>query len=161
MNQVRNRFTIVDIESTFCPDPKLPAIRNAGPLTPGPCNLGAATNRVLGRPLQKQIEQGELESHCVGPGRTVIYRLYRNERKEIAFSWPGRDMPQLFTTDVPGTEGQIEGDNHHTKLSGRSLVYGTTGIYNDSRPAANEDIAFEVSWRMQPRRVKSDCSGQS
>jgi hypothetical protein len=61
VNQVRNRYTSVDIDATFCPDPELSILHAYDTLfTAGPCMLGASINRVLGRNPQSSHVPGEL-----------------------------------------------------------------------------------------------------
>lgn len=62
VNNVRNRFTSVDVDHLFCPDPELSILHAFDTLfTAGPCILGAMINKVLGRNLQTPFEAGELD----------------------------------------------------------------------------------------------------
>ena len=77
VNQVRNRFTSVDVDSTYCPDPELSVLHAFDILyTAGPCVLGATINKVMGRPLQEPFVAGEMippkSSSASIPGRTII-----------------------------------------------------------------------------------------
>jgi len=89
VNNVRNRFTSVDVDNLFCPDPELSVLHAFDTLlTAGPCILGATVNSALGRRGQTQFEAGELTAtlekgspQVVGlddkpelqiPGRTII-----------------------------------------------------------------------------------------
>jgi hypothetical protein len=84
VNQVRNRFTSLDSDATFCPDPEFSVLHNYDTLfVAGPCLLGASVNRVLKSPPQTSFEVGELHtaSHDENgfiPGRTII--LSQNKR---------------------------------------------------------------------------------
>jgi len=61
VNQVRNRYTSVDMDGTFCPTPNFKVLHMFDVLfTAGPCLLGASMNRVLGRHGQTPLEPGEL-----------------------------------------------------------------------------------------------------
>jgi len=61
VNQVRNRFTSVDVDATFCPNPELSVLHAYDTLfTAGPCLLGSTLNRVLGRHGQQSFVPGEL-----------------------------------------------------------------------------------------------------
>jgi Capsular polysaccharide synthesis protein len=72
VNQVRNRFTSVDIDATFCPDPELSMLHAYDTLfTAGPCMLGSSINRVLGRNAQSSHVPGELLGLWNGPQRDV------------------------------------------------------------------------------------------
>jgi hypothetical protein len=81
VNQVRNRFTSLDIDASFCtkgnPDPELSISHAHDDLfTTGPCLLGASVNRVLKRHPQSSFEPGNLDTashdeNGIIPGRTV------------------------------------------------------------------------------------------
>jgi hypothetical protein len=61
VNQVRNRFTSVDVDATFCPNPELSVLHAYDTLfTAGPCLLGSTVNRVFGRHGQTSFEAGEI-----------------------------------------------------------------------------------------------------
>lgn len=62
VNNVRNRFTSVDVDHLFCPDPELSVLHAFDTLfTAGPCILGAMVNKVLGRHGQTPFEAGEID----------------------------------------------------------------------------------------------------
>ena len=62
VNNVRNRFTSVDIDQMFCPDPELSVLHAFDTLfTAGPCILGAMVNKVLGRHGQTPFEAGDMD----------------------------------------------------------------------------------------------------
>lgn len=62
VNQVRNRYTSVDVDATFCPDPELSILHAFDTLwTSGPCSLGSTLNRVLGRHGQDPLKAGEID----------------------------------------------------------------------------------------------------
>ena len=62
VNNVRNRFTSVDIDNLFCPEPELSILHAFDTLfTAGPCVLGASLNKVLGRHGQTPFEAGETD----------------------------------------------------------------------------------------------------
>jgi hypothetical protein len=62
VNNVRNRFTSVDVDHLFCPDPELSILHAFDTLfTAGPCILGAMVNKVLGRHGQTPFEAGEMD----------------------------------------------------------------------------------------------------
>ena len=72
VNQVRNRFTAVDVDATFCPDPELSVMHAYDTLfTAGPCLLGATINRVLGRNGQTPHVPGELKDLWSGEQREM------------------------------------------------------------------------------------------
>lgn len=62
VNNVRNRFTSVDVDHLFCPDPELSVLHAFDTLfTAGPCILGAMVNKVLGRHGQTAFVAGEMD----------------------------------------------------------------------------------------------------
>ena len=62
VNNIRNRFTGVDNDSLFCPNPELSVLHAYDTLfTVGPCILGAMINKVLGRHGQTSFEAGEID----------------------------------------------------------------------------------------------------
>ena len=69
VNNVRNRFTSVDVDNLFCPDPELSILHAFDTLfTAGPCILGATINKVLGRNGQTQFEAGSADVVRALPG---------------------------------------------------------------------------------------------
>jgi hypothetical protein len=67
VNNVRNRFTSVDVDNMFCPKPELSVLHAFDTLfTAGPCILGASLNMVLGRHGQTQFEAGEIDPWAEG-----------------------------------------------------------------------------------------------
>jgi hypothetical protein len=73
VNQVRNRFTSVDVDATFCPHPELSVLHAYDTLfTAGPCLLGASINRVLGRNGQTSHVPGEVDMWNSTHQRTLI-----------------------------------------------------------------------------------------
>jgi hypothetical protein len=63
VNNVRNRFTSVDYDNLFCPNPEMSILHAFDTLfTAGPCILGSMVNKVLGRHGQTPFEAGELDA---------------------------------------------------------------------------------------------------
>jgi hypothetical protein len=62
VNNVRNRFTSVDVDNMFCPKPELSVLHAFDTLfTAGPCILGASLNKVLGRHGLTEFQAGEVD----------------------------------------------------------------------------------------------------
>ena len=122
VNNVRNRFTSVDVDQMFCPDPELPILHAFDTLfTAGPCILGAMINKVLGRHGQTAFEAGEMDiweanrnavkgtEFVIGvddqpskriPGRTIIL----NQNKWDVSHIGSESIPILNTTvSLPGS----------------------------------------------------------
>lgn len=76
VNNIRNRFTVVDYDHMMCPTPELSVVHAFSTLfTAGPCILGLTVNEVMGRDLQQTFAEGDLDgADSVNgvPGRTVI-----------------------------------------------------------------------------------------
>ncbi len=79
VNNIRNRFTSVDMDHTLCPKPDLSVSHSYDMLfTAGPCILGASVNRVLQRHSQTAYVPGDLEvddeikQNRYIPGRSII-----------------------------------------------------------------------------------------
>jgi hypothetical protein len=76
VNNIRNRYTVVDYDHMMCPNPELSVVHAFSTLfTAGPCILGLAVNEVMGRDLQQTFADGDLEGAGSAngvPGRTII-----------------------------------------------------------------------------------------
>jgi hypothetical protein len=78
VNTVRNRYTSVDMDNLFCPNPELSVLHAYDMLfTAGPCILGAMVNEALGRDGQTHYDAGELPRVENVPGRSIVL----NQRK--------------------------------------------------------------------------------
>ena len=81
VNNIRNRFTVVDYDRMMCPMPETSVVHAFSTLfTAGPCILGLTVNEVMGRGLQQTFVEGDLVgpeeggSGMVVPGRTIILK---------------------------------------------------------------------------------------
>ena len=76
VNNIRNRYTVVDYDYMMCPNPELSVVHAFSTLfTAGPCILGLTVNEVMGRDLQQTFAEGDLDgANSVNgvPGRTII-----------------------------------------------------------------------------------------
>jgi hypothetical protein len=129
VNQVRNRFTSVDIDATFCPNPRYKVLHSFDVLfTAGPCLLGSSMNRVLGRHGQELFEPGDLlpqwvagsdenttavetpalwnplnVSHVPVPGRTVILKQNKEDMGAHRFTYVSRNLV-VAATDLENSD---------------------------------------------------------
>jgi hypothetical protein len=153
VNQVRNRFTSVDVDATFCPDPPFSMLHLYDTLyTAGPCLLGASVNRVLGRSPIASFHAGDLDVASYNMnirGRTIL--LYQGKQDMGAHRFTDIDQNLVVcATDLPDAENGIKSNltltrpvRHYTTLQGKRIIYGLEGLYvNDIR--ANEDIRIVV-----------------
>ncbi|CAJ1962735.1 unnamed protein product [Cylindrotheca closterium] len=167
VNNVRNRFTIVDIDATFCPKPELSILREVDTLfLTGPCLLGAMVNKVLGRHGQASFKAGELDllevrkeislakKQNVGvqkidsqrfPGRTIILDQGKRDMGAHRFTFLEKNLV-VAATDLPGSDdrgGQKKPAKHYSNTHVDIGIYGLERLYTDN-VRANEEIRFAV-----------------
>jgi hypothetical protein len=157
VNQVRNRFTSVDVDATFCPDPELSILHAFDTLfTAGPCLLGASLNRVLGRHGQTPFEAGEIHSPILDdvgyngdkvqiPGRTIILHQNKWDMGAHRFTNLGQNLV-VAATDMPDSNDREKVEDkkeHYSKTHAKTGIYGLAHLYTDSR-RANEEIRMHI-----------------
>lgn len=156
INQVRNRFTSVDVDATFCPEPELSVLHAFDILyTAGPCLLGATINKVMGRPAQEPFVAGEIPLDKAGdvkttiPGRTIILHQDKWDMGSHRFTFLEQNQV-VAATDL---EDSNDRDNqpaagkkteHYSKTHKAVGIYGLEGLYKD-KVRADEDITFVVN----------------
>jgi hypothetical protein len=184
VNQVRNRFTSIDLDAAFCPNPNYKVLHMFDVLfTAGPCLLGASINRAIGRGPQQPFEPGELlpesqrgaEFVLVAdaddlkreriPGRTVILKQNKVDIGSHRFSCTNRNMI-IAATDLensddrrnkpPKDEGEGGGE-HYSKAHAKTGIYGLEKLYKD-HDNANEDIRIVVDASRQWSAASSKVS---
>lgn len=155
VNQVRNRFTSVDNDATFCPNPELSILHAFDTLfTAGPCLLGASINRVLGRPPQTEFLTGELDpwsddkqaaltmtgsSFVTGtdeasakiPGRTIILHQNKWDMGAHRFTFLEKNLV-VAATDLPDSNDREKLESVGAGNGGGehySKTHAKTGIY--------------------------------
>ena len=113
VNQVRNRFTMVDIDGSFCPEPKFKILHLYDVLyTAGPCLMGATINRVLGRDGHALYRPGEIFSEQINdvypalPGRIIILNQNKTDMNAHRFSWKEKNIV-VAATDLPDADDRI------------------------------------------------------
>jgi mannosyltransferase OCH1-like enzyme len=149
VNNVRNRFTSVDVDATFCPDPELSILHAFDTLfSAGPCLLGSVVNKVLGRHGQTQFEAGTItpiNKNVVLPGRTVILHQNKWDMGAHRFTWLERNLV-VAATDMPDYDDRDQQDGtkeHYSKTHVKTGIYGLEKLYTDNFKA-NEDVHFVV-----------------
>jgi len=170
VNNIRNRFTSVDVDATFCPNPELSVLHAFDTLfTAGPCILGSVVNKALGRHGQTSFEPGPIDpwsskdatsratkatSFVLGdvalriPGRTVILKQNKWDMGAHRFTLLEKNMV-VAATDMPDYDDRInqEGNKeHYSKTHVKAGIYGLEKLYTDN-VKANEDIRFVVNAR--------------
>jgi hypothetical protein len=153
VNQVRNRFTSVDVHEKFCPTQETSFIKTDELFTSGSCLLGASINQVLRRKLQTQFEAGDLQVPSRGvdggneklvniPGRTVI--LHQNKKDMGARRFIVQDLNLIVVaTDFPKSHDAGARGSSYSKTNVRGSIYGLEKVYQDQEQA-NEDILIKV-----------------
>lgn len=121
VNQVRNRYTSVDIDATFCPTPNFKVLHMFDVLfTAGPCLLGASMNRVLGRHGQTLLVPGDLLPEDLDhgasfvlsnnsskiPGRTVVLKQNKWDMGCHRFSYVDRNII-VAATDLENSDDRL------------------------------------------------------
>ena len=151
INQVRNKFTSVDIDERYCPNPDTKLLHKFDMLfASGPCLLGASINRALGRPKQKRFGLGDqVQVVSTGqplvPGRTLILDRKRGNGTEFVLPLPLHLT--LAATDLPTAPDKRRNKRrHYFLLSSKTTIFGEKGLYaNDHK--ANEDIRIIVPYQ--------------
>eukprot|EP00591_Stephanopyxis_turris_P002829 CAMPEP_0195523994 /NCGR_PEP_ID=MMETSP0794_2-20130614/23555_1 /TAXON_ID=515487 /ORGANISM="Stephanopyxis turris, Strain CCMP 815" /LENGTH=794 /DNA_ID=CAMNT_0040654123 /DNA_START=498 /DNA_END=2882 /DNA_ORIENTATION=- len=166
VNNIRNRFTSVDVDNMLCDTQPELSISHAFDtlFTTGPCIFGIAVNAVLNRHLQTTFDSGDVpydekdvaDADAVIPGRSVILRqnkqdmgahrftLVESNMVVAATDMPDYDDRQFIKKDAPeGDEGEKQEVVHYSKTHVKVGVYGLHGLYEDFT-AANEDIKIIV-----------------
>mmetsp|Transcript_19621 Transcript_19621/g.30248 ORF Transcript_19621/g.30248 Transcript_19621/m.30248 type:complete len:755 (-) Transcript_19621:44-2308(-) len=146
VNNARNRFTSVDMDNMFCPNPELSILHAFDTLfTAGPCILGATINEVMGRNRQTQFEPGTLPDpqHKLFPGRAIILNQNKWDMGAHRFTLLEENMV-VAATDMPDYEDRPVSDKkHYSETHARVGVYGLEGLYVNKHKA-NEDIRILV-----------------
>jgi hypothetical protein len=142
VNQVRNRFTSVDIDATFCPNPELSLLHAYDTLfTAGPCMLGASINRVLGRNPQTSHTPGEVHNIWDGPNR----QLTMTGTSFVHTSTDGdttKDDDRTMEHRIPGrtiilSQNKWDMGAHRFTLLEQNLVIAATDLPDSNDRAAN------------------------
>lgn len=147
VNQIRNRFTAVDIDNMLCPGVALEHSHAWDLLfITGPCVIGAAINVVLGRSLQSEIIPGDLmTSQAEGeiPGRSIILSQNKNDMGWHRFTWLDKNII-VAGTDMPDYDDRSNQKHYSDKPQAiKTALFGTKNIYKDFI-SKNEDIKMTI-----------------
>ena len=158
VNNIRNRFTSVDVDNLLCPNPELSVSHAFDTLfTAGPCILGLAINQVLNRNLQTQYAYGELELFPNGkhnipqsdvrhniPGRSIILRQNKMDIGAHRFTLDSENLI-VAATDMPDYDDRkkLETNVHYSETHVKIGVYGVEKLYVDN-VSANEVFKIEI-----------------
>ncbi|KAL3941594.1 MAG: hypothetical protein SGBAC_004068 [Bacillariaceae sp.] len=178
VNNVRNRFTSVDVDNLFCPDPELSILHAFDTLfTAGPCILGAMINKVLGRHGQTPFKAGEIDiweaskeqalakkqEFVIGvedkpsmriPGRTIILHQDKWDMGAHRFTFLEKNLV-VAATDLPDADdraNQEKPPEHYSKTHVKAGIYGLERLYTDSLKA-NEELRFYVNAQWKERQT--------
>lgn len=169
VNNIRNRFTSVDTDNMFCPNPELSVLHAFDTLfTAGPCILGAMVNKVLGRHGQTSFEAGEMDiwevskqsalekgtEFVIGvddkpskkiPGRVIILKQNKLDMGSHRFTFVEKNLV-VAATDLPDSDdraNQEKAPEHYSKTHVKAGIYGLDRLYT-SFDRANENLRFYV-----------------
>ena len=151
VNQIRNRFTSVDIDDMLCPGVALDHAHSWDLLfLTGPCVLGGAINSVLNKHMQTQINPGILDTsenvNVSIPGRSIILAQNKNDMGWHRFTWIEKNII-VAGTDMPDYEDRVHQNQKHYSDKPEAIemsLFGTKNIYKDT-VAKDEDIRIIVS----------------
>jgi hypothetical protein len=159
VNNVRNRFTSVDIDDMLCPNPQLSVSHSVDTLfVCGPCILGAGMNMVLGRHMQTEWKIGDVDIWSTEdgveipvppddprlqiPGRTIILNQNKEDMGAHRFTWLERNL-MVAATDMPDYDDRPVEKEHYSKTHEKVGVFGLKKLYKDSKKA-NEAIRIVI-----------------
>ena len=172
VNNVRNRFTNLDMDNLFCPNPVLSVQHFYDYLHfTGPCILGAAMNTVLGRHGQSHFTAGEMDISNLTtpswmekgtdfisgpykdpfqklPGRVVLLRQNKWDLGAQRFTFIEKNAIVAATDfedqhEDDSNEDEDGGDEHLHYFGFRTLITGSKLVY-DNTERANEDIRIYI-----------------
>jgi hypothetical protein len=152
VNQVRNRFTSLDVDAQMCPAPALSIVHTFPTLfTAGPCLLGSSVNRVMKRHPMTGFGHGEYKVEGIY-GKTVI--LEQNKKDMGAHRFTNKNMNLIVaSTDLPNSNDRLvmykSGEYAHygsTHDGKRSSVYGVKNLYKDQN-RSNDEIRINIAIR--------------
>jgi len=169
VNNIRNRFTSVDIMNELCPGEVdfYVSYRYDILFTGGPCILGASVNKVLGRHPQTSfdINTTHVPSDSASasssndihiPGRIDFLDENKEDMGAYRFTLRRKNLI-VAATDMPGSDdrgllSRSDSDSdsdsnhapedHYSKLRKSGKIYGMSGLYKDNF-SANELIKIE------------------
>jgi len=169
VNNIRNRFTVVDYDWMMCPDPEFSVVHAFSTLfTAGPCILGLTVNEVMGRELQQTFVEGDLEMPLGGigkagvgiPGRTIILQQNKWDMGAHRFTWVENNLV-VAATDMPDYDDrkELEGEDeeqatHYSKTLDRNNLYGEEKVYVDG-DIKHERIVMKVQQQVSSSSASS------
>jgi len=187
VNQVRNRFTSVDVDATFCPgNPELSVLHAYDTLfTAGPCLLGSALNRVLGRNGQQSHVPGELQDLWSGeqremtkegtsfvlvddndtllehrlPGRTIILHQNKWDMGAHRFTFLEQNVV-VAATDLPDSNDRENLEDEGAKTQHYSKTHAKIGVYGvehlyENNERSNENIRIVIDASMHAKKQEA------
>ena len=141
VNQVRNRYTSLDVDASMCPEIVLPMLHQHDDLfLTGPCLLGQAVNRALGRHPQSNLATGRHQVRRL-LGQVVILQHNKTDLGSQRMSDPDHSGRILCATALEANDGRDEAE-HYSK-SRTASIFGLERVYKD-RAIVNQNIKVEV-----------------
>jgi len=161
VNNVRNKFTSLDVMNTLCPNPDFTVSNSYDVLfITGPCLLGWSVNMVLGRDPQDQFEHGNLtakESNQGIPGKSIILMQRKNDMGSQRFTYFEKNLliastdlqdseePEIKEDEVDTDQNSYLSRSHYSNTRKKGNIYGLTGLYKSGiDKKANENIQIRI-----------------
>lgn len=157
VNNIRNRFTSLDVANTLCPNVDLTVAQKWSVLfTSGPCILGATVNKMLNRHPQTSFKSGDLNlmsKYVVSSsnstiGRAIIIQGNKHDMGAFRFTHTEKNLV-VATTDMPNFDDRpLSGkknipENHYSNVNKKGQVYGTKGLYKN-KIVSHENIRINI-----------------
>ncbi len=147
VNQIRNRFTGVDIDNMLCPRVALDHSHAWDLLfVTGPCAIGAAINTVLGRHMQANLAPGILNTDGATvniPGRSILLSQNKEDMGWHRFTWLDKNLV-VAGTDMPNYDDRGNQQHYSEKKPAMKMaLFGTKNIYKDFI-SKKEDIKISM-----------------
>jgi len=167
VNNIRNKYTGVDVDDLLCPNPELSVSHSFDTLfTTGPCVLGMAINSVLGRSTMESFVSGEMAHFPISedtpqsrvvlqkddvrlqiPGRSIILRQDKEDMGAHRFTLEERNIV-VAATDMPDYDDRQKTSNgaskHYSKTHTKIGIYGLENLYKKGSTKANEVIRISI-----------------
>jgi Glycosyltransferase sugar-binding region containing DXD motif len=149
VNQVRNKFTSIDIDATFCPKPNYKVLHTFDVLfTAGPCLLGSSINRILGRHGQHKFQPGDMLPTWELPTKPAESKDGKKNATKAAAassSQSGVENARIPGRTVILKQNKEDMGAHRFTFVGKNMVVAATDLENsDDRK----------NWVKEPRYIE-------
>jgi hypothetical protein len=149
VNQVRNRFSLIDLDLSYCPSPNLFWHRfEKTSFLAGPCLFGTSVNRASGRSRLTPFEAGEIKSgNSKALGRNVILHQQGEDMGGNRFTLTSKNLIVAVADIRPSEEADERTEmDEDMDIRGR---FELDSLY-EATEAANENIHIHVEMDRRP-----------